>query len=455
MKENIEAIGYPLPEDIEKLKWYGDFEGCLQLIDQRMGENIPETLREKLRMEKVQIQRMRRDYVVTPEEADRVLGERLRDWRPGELDKLRRENVVDWAFVNGQIRYIDSFYSNLIKIRPDIAARQIAPNQDGKRTEAEIRDEVIALMKQHGGAECTLTIHARMEVTPEPGQEQETLRVWLPYPLERFQVSGLQLLSSSPAYTAMGAPQDHQRTVYYEGPAQDLRQVVLTYRFVCRMPYVDLDPEQVSPEQPSFDLEEQLPHIQFTPYLRALAAEIVGDETNPLKKARRIYDFITQKVTYSYMRGYISLPVIPEYCASRLRGDCGVQALTFVTLCRIAGIPARWQSGLYANENDAGSHDWAMFYVAPYGWLWADCSFGGAAWRDGALDRWNFYFGNMDPYRVPLTDAFQQEFVPAPNFLRSDPYDNQRGEAELENRPLSRDQWQGWAETLAVELQPL
>lgn len=27
MRERVEAIGYPLPEDIEKLKWYGDFDG--------------------------------------------------------------------------------------------------------------------------------------------------------------------------------------------------------------------------------------------------------------------------------------------------------------------------------------------------------------------------------------------------------------------------------------------
>lgn len=455
MKQQLAAIGYPLPEDIEKLKWYGDFDGCLSLIQQRMAENIPETLREKLRMEQVQIQRMRRDYTVTPEEADQVLGQRLKDWKPGELEQLRRENVIDWAFVNGQVRYIDSFYENLVKIRGDIAARQIAPDTGGKRPEAQIRDEVIAFMKAHGGAKCTLTIHAHMDIAPQPGQERERVRVWMPYPLERFQTSQVRLLSASPDYTSIAPPDAHQRTVYFEGAAEDLTQVDLTYSFVNHMPYVEPDPEQVSPDQPSFDTQEQLPHMAFTPYLKALTAEIVGEETNPLKKARRIYDFITQKVNYSYMRGYISLPVIPEYCASRLRGDCGVQALTFVTLCRIAGIPARWQSGLYANENGAGSHDWAMFYIAPYGWLWADCSYGGAAWRDGAIARWNFYFGNLDPYRVCLTNAFQQEFQPEPQFLRSDPYDNQRGEVECISRPMPRDLWQGQAETIQVELAPL
>lgn len=454
MKEALEAIGYPLPEDIEKLKWYGDFDGCIALIDQRMEEDIPETLRQKLWMEKTQIVRMRQNYTVTPEEAERTLSERLRDYVPGELEKLRRENVIDWIFVNGQIRCIDSFYENLIKIRNDIAARQVNPTAPGpgKRTEAEIRDEVIDGMKAHGGAVCRLKIRASMKVFMQSGQENEKIHIWIPYPLEKLQMKNLHLEESTPAFKYMAPPDATQRTVYFEGEMRQLQRAEIVYQVENYMRYVNLKPEEVSPQQPDFDTGEQLPHIVFTPYLRALTAEVVGEEKNPLKKARRIYDFITRKVNYSYMRSYISLPVIPEYCASRLRGDCGVQALTFITMCRIAGVPARWQSGLYANENGAGSHDWAMFYIAPYGWLWADCSFGGAAWRDGALERWNFYFGNMDPYRVALTSEFQTDFQPATKYLRSDPYDNQNGEVELDVGPLPRAQWQGGAETISAEL---
>ncbi len=448
----IEAIGYPLPEDIEKLKWYGDFEGCESLIRQRMGEDIPEVLRQKLEMELVQIGRMRRDYTVTSEEAGRILGERLRDWRPQELEQLRRENVLDWIFVNGQVRYIDSFYENLVKIRSDIAARQRMPKRAAVRPEAEIRDEAIACMKAHGGAVCRLKIRSNMQLFMQKQQMNETIHIWMPYPLEKFQINNLNLESSTPAYKAIAPAQVPQRTIYFSGTARQLQNVEIVYSFENHMRYVDPDPAAVSAEQPEFDLEEKLPHIAFTPYLRALTAEVVGEERNPLKKARRIYDFITQTVRYSYMRSYVSLPVIPEYCTSRLRGDCGVQALTFVTMCRIAGVPARWQSGLYANENGADSHDWAMFYVAPYGWLFADCSYGGAAWRDGALERWNFYFGNLDPYRVVLASEFQAPFMPTTRYLRRDPYDNQRGEVELDSGPLPREQWQGQSETVSVNL---
>lgn len=453
MKESVRAIAYPLPEDIEKLKWGGWFTECLSVIDRRMGENIPQVLREKLAVEKVQIERMLSDYVITTEEAQKKLSENLTDWKPEELDVLRRENVVDWIFVDGEIRYIDNFYSNLIKIRPDLAARRKNVPQSSERTEAEIRDEMMAGMKKNGGVTAAMKIRARMEVQLTPEQENETLRVWLPLPVVSDQIKEVEIISTNVPYRFVADETTPQRTVYFEGKAKDLAHTEMTYSVKNYTDYQELDPTKVSSEQPRFYLHEELPHISFTPYLRDLTAEVVGEETNPLLKARRIYDFVTTKVVYSYMRNYSSLPVIPEYCASRLRGDCGVQALTFITMCRIAGVPARWQSGLYANENDAGCHDWAMFYVAPYGWRLVDCSFGGAAWRDGAKERWDFYFGNMDPYRVVLASEFQSEFVPTGDYFRGDPYDNQMGETEFLGKPISHLMWHGHADMLELHVE--
>ena len=51
---------------------------------------------------------------------------------------------------------------------------------------------------------------------------------------------------------------------------------------------------------------------------------------------------------YTFMPSYFVLENIAENCARSFTGDCGVFALLFVTLCRCAGIPAQWQSGLAA-----------------------------------------------------------------------------------------------------------
>lgn len=167
------------------------------------------------------------------------------------------------------------------------------------------------------------------------------------------------------------------------------------------MKYNNLESAQVSAEQPTFDTEELYPHIRFTPLIRALCKELSGDEKNPLLLARSFYDYCTKVGTYSYVREYFTLPgSIPDYYGAGLHGDCGVQALLFITLCRCAGIPARWQSGLFVTPDDTGCHDWAQFYIAPYGWLFADPSFGGSAHRMGDSERNDFYFGNLDPFRM-------------------------------------------------------
>ena len=151
------------------------------------------------------------------------------------------------------------------------------------------------------------------------------------------------------------------------------------------------------------------------------------------------------------MPPYRTVTNIPEYFLSGLRGDCGVQAITFITLCRLCGIPAQWQAGLYTTPASAGNHDWARFYIAPYGWLFADCSFGGSAFRDGDEARRDFYFGNLEPWRLPLCSAFQQELNPPRRFLRRDPYDNQNGEIESLTRALDPDEYETDSRVLRYE----
>ena len=130
-----------------------------------------------------------------------------------------------------------------------------------------------------------------------------------------------------------------------------------------------------------------------------------------------------------------------EYCAINLKGDCGVQALLFITLCRMSGIPARWQSGLYATKYYTGCHDWAQFYVAPYGWVFADSSFGGSAWREGDKERWNYYFGNLDIFRMPANSEIQKNSCQRKNGSASIRLIIREEEFEYEDHGLRFSQW--------------
>ena len=82
------------------------------------------------------------------------------------------------------------------------------------------------------------------------------------------------------------------------------------------------------------------------------------------------------------------------------------------------------------DEDYAGSHDWAQFYLDGWGWLFADPSYGGSAWRAGNKVRHAFYFGNIDPLRMAANRRFEAPLEPAKQSFRVDPYDNQSGELE-------------------------
>jgi transglutaminase-like putative cysteine protease len=73
-----------------------------------------------------------------------------------------------------------------------------------------------------------------------------------------------------------------------------------------------------------------------------------------------------------YAIEYSTIRNIGDYCRSRGYGDCGQEALLFMTLCRLNGIPARWQSGWNTFPTGKDIHDWCEIYVAPWGWMPVD-----------------------------------------------------------------------------------
>ena len=470
---DLQYLTIDLSEDIKKLKWYGDFERAKRIIDLRLEKDIPIPLRKRLELEKWILKRLPVTYIYTEEQALKKLQETLEGVTKEELERLQDEGAIEWIFVNGQMRYKDNFVENLLKTRKELWSRlKDACVVEEQTRSGKLLDQMILTMKEKGGLAYRMRIRASLKV--EKGAERigEFIRVHLPVPVEKGQVKNFRLLKTCMEPVLVSPPDYPQRTVCMETNLEPGQEFWIEYEFENHTRYTRLNEgcqqkelkseaqnqeekksktqgekwDRQSPEQQNQKLqpddsltsylEEQLPHIRFTPYLRELTQQVTEGERNPLRKARKIYDYITTHIMYSFVRQYATIDNLPEYMATGMKGDCGIYALLFITMCRIAKIPARWQAGLYATPLTIGCHDWAQFYIEPYGWLYADCSFGGSAWRGGNRERWDFYFGNLDPFRIPMCSEFQQEFMPPKSFLREDPYDNQSGEAEYDDRGL-------------------
>lgn len=430
---DMRYLNVPLPEDLMKLKWGGDYERLISVIDRRLAdETLPAPLRKRLQLERILAARIPSQYPYSYEDALELLRANIRDFKDEELETLWEENTADWIYINGRVQFHELFFDNLMKTRDDYGARFLGTMEDNEKNAALLRENV-RLMEEHGGRTVHMRLLTRLSLTPEAEKAcmGKTAHVYMPLPVEYAQVRNLRLLgfegtAGEPVSVDNGSYP--QRTARFETVIRGGEVWQTEFEFDNETVFRNQDPSQVLFSQPSFYTGEEAPHIRFTPYLRELTRSVTEGEENPLLAAEKIYRFITSQVKYSFVRSYSTVEDIPEFTAANRKGDCGFQALLFITMCRIAGIPARWQSGLYATPLTVGSHDWAQYYVAPFGWLSADCSFGGSAFRQGDEKRRAYYGANLDPYRIPYASQFMHSFSREEEGLRDDPYDNQSGE---------------------------
>ncbi|MGN0159308.1 MAG: transglutaminase-like domain-containing protein [Brotaphodocola sp.] len=450
LARDLQALSVDLPEDIARLVANGNLDLAMEVMDRRLQKPIPEIMKERLRIEKEMLARLPQEYPYSCEEAMDELRKNFQNFTEEEFHELLLDGAFEWIYLNGTMYLKNNFIANLIKTRENLADRVLDQSKiAGKWENFRMLDAAIENMKSQDEVKCRFRIRSTIAIHPDKERPGKWVQVQIPLPLEYSQVTDFKLISSSPEGAKTAPGQCAQRTICFEGVYPAGQKFVVEYEFENTMRYWDWKramedgaccakawekADQTLPTEA--DLFEQLPHIAFTPYLKAMTEEAVGDETSPLKKAKKIYDYITTKVMYSFVRSYFLIPKHVNYIAAGMKGDCGLQALLFITMCRIAGIPARWQSGLYTSPLGIGNHDWAQFYLEEYGWLYADCSFGGAAYRAGDLERWEFYFGNLEPYRLPAACRYQADFCFEKKYLRSDPYDNQNGEVEYEDRGL-------------------
>lgn len=424
---SLEFLLVDLPDDIDVLVKAGFYKLANEYIDIHLKRNIPSILKDRLIFEKTRLEGLKVDYIYSYEEALSQGIERIKGFNKEELDFLLKERYADWILIEGQVMISGRFVENCIKVHKDIKERLFIKVPED--LSAKIRNKTIKDIIKEGSRSYSFHIKAGIKIDDAIGGNK--YKVHLPIPKQAQQIENIKIISTNPEYKFISPPHFPQRTIYFESSVAN-KEFTVEYSYENHIKYNLLNADDVSDIQPKFYTNEWLPHIRFSPLLVELAKEIVGNESNALKKARSIYDYITKNVQYSFMRNYTGITSVAEYGAYNLKGDCGVQALLFVTLCRIVGIPARWQSGLYVDPHFNGAHDWAEFYIEPYGWLFADPSFGGGAFRRGELVNWEFYFGNLDPFRMVSCDEFHYPLYPNKNFLRNDPYDNQLGEAETD-----------------------
>lgn len=436
----------------------GQFKAADARIDAALKQpDLSPNARRAFEFQRERMQRMRLDFDLTADQVEAKLRKQIPGLTDAEFARWDAHGLFEHMAIDGQRLYFNRAPSNLFHLSAAAVARQ----KDGtvyvtSGLPKEVNDNYIdfdrKVIAEARATGKTSVLPKRVQVTQTVTVEADavpagkTIRAWIPYPrADKGQQEDIKILASQPAAREIAPESALQRTVYLEQPAQAGKPTVfrITYEVTLYAQYHAIDPAKVRPEKITPELApyvaERAPHVVFTEPLRVFSKQVVGDATNPYEIARRIFAAVDD-VPWAGAREYSTIPDISAYTLQAGHGDCGEQTLLLITLMRMNGIPARWQSGwTFTDGKYDDIHDWAEIYLAPYGWIPVDVTYGRLASTDPSL-KW-FYLGGLDNYRIAFNDDFSQEFVPAKQHFRSDTVDSQRGEVEWEGGNLYYDKW--------------
>ena len=438
-----------IPDHVQTMIREGEYDKARQALGV-LSQKSREPLAEKLRYAAECLDRIRRDFSVGQQELLEKLWESIPDVSEDDLARWRQEGSLWFRKIDGEYRYFRWADKNLFRLsqeareRRDLVSYEMTPYEKHMTevVKASEKSDSPYLLPQRFQIDYTVTVGA--DVVPQG----ETIRCWILYPKECDTQKDIQLLASSPAVKHI-APSEHpQRTLYFEQPAAEKGQPTVfhaVYEYTALACFRNIDPNDVKPYNEETDLyktytAERDPHLLLTDAIVATGQEIVAGLNNPYLKARSIFEWIQHNVSYTSMLEYSTVPNLSAWCLKYRQGDCGVQSLLFIALCRARGVPARWQSGWSTKPWEHNMHDWAEIYIEPYGWLPVDASRGFVRSSDPRVRM--FHFGNLDHFRLTSNSDYGSELDPPKQHFRSEPVDFQRGEVEWEGGNLYFDKWQ-------------
>jgi Transglutaminase-like superfamily len=133
-----------------------------------------------------------------------------------------------------------------------------------------------------------------------------------------------------------------------------------------------------------------------------LAARVTQGKTEPLDKARAIYDHVFTTMRYDKTgTGWGRGDVL--YACDAKKGNCTDFHSLFIAMARSQGIPARFEIGFPLPPDKqtgeiAGYHCWSDFWVDGKGWIPVDIS---EAWKHP--EKRDYFFGSHDDNRMQFS----------------------------------------------------
>lgn len=449
------VLGGCATTSIDELMARGDFSKAEAAINKKItSSDISDAEKIELENKKEIMDRIRIDFSKSRDDVLEVVEKYYPDVTEDQLAAWEEERSLESMTIDGKKVYFSRAPWNLFRISKEARERKIQVDGDSKGSLTQFIEKNIPTVmsdiksgKDNLGDPVKMRFTYTLTVDADAVPAGEVLRCWLPFPREgNARQQDVKFISASCDKYVLAPNSMEQRTLYMQKKAVAGEATVFEIKFetTTRPQWFDLDNLHILPYDKNSELykkytAEKIPHVLFTDKVRALSEKIVGDETDPLIVARKIFQYVNDNYPWAGAREYATLENIPEYVIDNHHGDCGQVTLLFMTLARMNGIPARWQSGWMLHPGNKNLHDWCQIYFEGVGWVPVDQSFGLIDSKDADIHR--FYLGGMDAYRLIVNDDYAMPLFPEKTYLRSETNDFQRGEVEWRGGNLYFNLW--------------
>lgn len=234
------------------------------------------------------------------------------------------------------------------------------------------------------------------------------LKIWLPYPPET-PYQKVETVTIFPEEAALLTYDNtyHNKIIfgYFKSPSDSVN-IRVAYK-VRRYEYSSHFSKRLQ-AQPNSD-EDLIKYLISNkwmvvyPDIKKMAEDITKGKNTTIEKARAIYDYVFENVSYDK-----TIPGWGEGDTKRVciikAGNCTDFHSLFVSLARGCGIPAKFVMGLSIPKEKEGEikgyHCWAEFYDQQLGWVPVDVS---EAWKDKS--KREYYFGNLNEDRIEFSQG--------------------------------------------------
>ena len=441
-------------EDIQENLDFGNVSTVIQIADsiKKINSENKEVIHIADSLEQI-AERISLDFSVNENDEILQIEKLTGSTTPAERATWERRGWLEFRMIDGEKKYFNRAASNLLLIKKfrehkDERLLEIA-NEPGMIFRLKHTEQVL----KSSNAQYDPVVPVKMEITytltvhPDVVPDGEKIRCWLPWPKsEHPRQKEVKLLRTSvPAYMISPDTAIHS-TIYMERQSKKGVPTIfqISFDYTSNAQYFNMPGIKILPyDRNSKDYQkftsEQLPHICFTDNIKRVADSITGTEENPALIVRKIYFWFKNNVPWTGALEYSIIPNIPEYVIKNRRGDCGMQTFLFISMLRYKGIPVKWQSGWMMPPENQNLHDWCEVYFEGTGWVPVDVRYDLQKSKNELIK--DFYISGIDSYRLIVNDGVEGPLHPEKQYMRSEPYDFQRGEVEWQGGNLYFDKW--------------